>query len=109
CHPERRVVVEEGSRPEVPSDGVDFGAFNHFEHDYASRNISSSSDQDGFEFYLNQDSVVVITVTGYGGLDAYLDLYRSNFVFVTGDDDGRPGLGPVIVGSLSKGSYFAVV
>ena len=108
CHPERRKVVVEESPPVVPSGGLDWGAFNHFEHDFAQRSISSSSDQDGFEFYLNQSSLVVITVTGSGGLDAYLDLYDSGFDFIVGDDDGGPGNDPIIVGSLSAGGYFVV-
>lgn len=93
----------------VPSGGVDWGLFNHFEHDFASRSILSSSDQDGYEFDLAEDSVVVITTTGLGGLDAFLDLYESDFDFITSDDNGGPGSDAVLVGTLNAGSYFVVV
>ncbi|MBZ0137620.1 MAG: hypothetical protein K8I27_14735 [Planctomycetes bacterium] len=96
-------------QPVVPSGGLDWGLFNHFEHDYASFDINSGSDQDGFEFDLAEDSVVVITTTGYGGFDAFLDLYDSNFGFITSDDNGGPSPDAVLVGTLNAGSYFVVV
>ncbi|MCA8911164.1 MAG: hypothetical protein KDB82_05645 [Planctomycetes bacterium] len=96
------------SNPVVPAGGVDFGVMSHFDHDYASRDISSSSDQDGFEFSLAEDSVVVISMTGYGGFDGFLDLYDSNFGFITGDDNGGPSPDPLLVGTLGAGDYFFV-
>lgn len=95
--------------PFVPGGGVDWGLFNHFEHDFASRNISDSADQDGFEFDLAEDSVVVITITGFGGFDGFLDLYDDSFNFITADDNGGPGADAVLVGTLSAGGYFVVV
>ena len=100
---------DDGFSPVVPSGGVDWGLFNHFEHDFAQRTIDSSSDLDGFEFDLAEDSVVVITTTGFGGFDAFLDLYESDFDFITSDDDGGPGPDAVLVGTLNAGSYFVVV
>lgn len=97
------------STPVVPAGGLDFGLFNHFDHDFANRDISSSADQDGFEFSLAEDSVLVISMTGYGGFDGYLDLYDSNFGFITGDDNGGPSPDPLIVGTLGAGDYFVVV
>ena len=93
----------------VPAGGLNWGTFNHFDHDFATRDISNSADQDGFEFQLAQDSVVVITTTGVGGFDAFLDLYDDSFNFISGDDTGGPGNDAVIVGTLSAGGYFVVV
>ncbi|MCB9895484.1 MAG: hypothetical protein H6839_13635 [Planctomycetes bacterium] len=110
CHPESvRVHHDDGPKNYVPSGGLDWGTFNHFEHDFATRDISSSSDQDGFEFFLAESSVVVITTTASGGFDPFLDLYEDNFDFITGDDDGGPGNDAVLVGTLSAGGYFVVV
>jgi hypothetical protein len=108
-HEEYRTDGGGGGSPSVPVGGVDWGLFNHFEHDFASRTISSSSDLDGFEFDLAQDSVVVITTTGFGGFDPFLDLYFADFTYITGDDDGGPGSDAVLVGTLGAGSYFVVV
>lgn len=112
CHPHHDDYDDDDDvvvTPYVPGGGVDWGLFNHFEHDFASRDISDSVDQDGFEFDLAEDSVVVITITGFGGFDGYLDLYYDDFNFITGDDDGGPGGDAVLVGSLSAGGYFVVV
>lgn len=111
CHPHHDDYDDDDVivTPYVPGGGADWGLFNHFEHDFASRSISDSADQDGFEFVLAQDSVVVITITGFGGFDGYLDLYYDDFNFITGDDDGGPGGDAVLVGSLSAGGYFVVV
>jgi len=98
-----------GYSPVVPSGGLDWGMFNHFEHDFAERTIGSSGDQDGFEFDLAEDSVVVITTTAFGSLDPFLDLYESDFDFITSDDNGGPGVDAVLVGTLTAGSYFVVV
>ena len=95
--------------PTVPSGGLDWGFFNHFEHDFAQRTIGSSSDQDGFEFDLAEDSVVVITTTAAAGLDPFLDLYDANLDFITSDDNGGPGSDAVLVGTLNSGSYVVVV
>ncbi len=93
----------------VPAGGVDFGVFNHFDHDFHSAAISGSSDRDGYEFAVADDSTVMITVTPTGGLDAYLDLYDDNLDFITGDSNGGPGTEPVIVGQLNAGNYVVVV
>lgn len=108
-HDEERNDNDTVFQPAVPSGGLDWGLFNHFEHDFASFDINSASDQDGFEFDLAEDSVVVITTTGYGGFDAFLDLYDSNFGFITSDDNGGPNPDAVLVGTLNAGSYFVVV
>lgn len=98
------------SNPVVPAGGSDFGLLNQFDHAFDdTRNISSSGDEDGFEFSLSESSVVVITATGYGGFDAFLDLYDFNFNFITGDDNGGPSPDPAIVGTLGAGDYFVVV
>ncbi|MCF6229002.1 MAG: hypothetical protein L3J82_10190 [Planctomycetes bacterium] len=94
---------------EIPAGGLDWGLMNDFEHDYAQAGISSSTDQDGFTFSLNLDSVIVISVLGGGNVDAFLDLYDTNFSFVVGDNDGGPGNDPLLVGSVSAGDYFVVV
>lgn len=93
---------------QVPSGGDDFGLLDHFGHDFADRDISASDDQDGFTFTLAQDSLVVVTMTGVGGFDGYLDLYAGNFDFIAGDNDGGPGDDPVLVGVLDAGDYFVV-
>lgn len=94
----------------VPAGGRDFGLLLTFDHDFADRDISDSQDLDGFEFSISQDSVVVITLTGVGGFDGFLDLYeRNTFDFLSGDDNGGPGVDPVLVGSLAAGEYFVVV
>jgi hypothetical protein len=41
-------------------------------------------------------------------LNGYLDLY-DDFGFIGGDDDGGPGVDPLIVGQLNAGYYFVVV
>lgn len=94
---------------QVPAGGRDFGLMLTFDHDFAERDISDSHDQDGFQFTLNQTSVVVITLTGQAGFDGYIDVYAGDFTFLFGDDDGGPGLDAVVVGTLAPGSYFAVV
>lgn len=94
---------------QVPAGGTDFGLMLTFDHDFATRDISDTQDLDGFEFQINQDSVVVITLTGAGGFDGFLDLYESDFHFVMGDDNGGPGNDAVLVGSLPAGGYFVVV
>jgi len=110
CYVERVEVVEREREVQyIPPGGADFGLLSHFDHVFAERSISNSRDLDGYEFRLAQSSVVVITVTGYGGLDAFIDLYRANFTFIGGDSDGGPGLDPVIVGTFAAGDYFAVV
>ncbi|MBE7491922.1 MAG: hypothetical protein HS108_09250 [Planctomycetes bacterium] len=93
----------------VPAGGRDFGLMLMFDHDYADRDISDPHDLDGFEFRLNEPALVVITLTGQGGFDGFLDLYRGDFHFLWGDDNGGPGADAVLVGSLSAGSYFVVV
>lgn len=112
CHPHHEHYDDDDDdyyAPVVPSGGLDWGLFNHFEHDFAQRTIDSSADLDGFEFDLAEDSVVVITTTGFGGFDAFLDLYESDFDFITSDDNGGPGSDAVLVGTLTAGSYFVVV
>jgi hypothetical protein len=103
CDPD--TIIVDG----VPAGGRDFGLMLHFDHDFADRDISDSADTDGFEFSLSQASVVVLTLTGQGGFDGFLDLYRRDFTFIMGDDNGGPGLDPILVGSLAAGEYFAVV
>jgi hypothetical protein len=98
-----------GSQQYVPPGGEDFGTLFHFNHVFSERSISNSTDLDGFEFRLAQQSVVLITVTGYSGLDAFIDLYRADFSFIGGDSDGGPGLDPLIVGTLAAGDYFVIV
>ena len=93
----------------VPAGGAAFGTFNQFEHDFSTQDIDSGSDRDGFTFSLAQESTFMLTVTAAGGLDAWVDLYDNNFNLLTGDDNGGPGLDPVLVGQLPAGSYFAVV
>lgn len=93
---------------QVPTGGDDFGLLDHFGHDFADRDISASDDQDGFTFTLAQDSLVVVTMTGVGGFDGYLDLYTAGFSFVAGDSNGGPGDDPVLVGVLDAGDYFVV-
>jgi len=93
----------------VPAGGRDFGLFQTFDHDFADRDISDTADLDGFEFSINSNSVVVITLTGQGGFDGFIDLYESDFTFLFGDDNGGPGSDAVLVGALPAGSYFAVV
>lgn len=93
---------------EVPPGGVDWGTFNHFEHDFNTASISTSDDKDGYEFFLAEDSVVVLTTTG-GGVDTFLDLYEGGFDFIAGNDNGGPGTDSIIVASLPPGDYFAVV
>ena len=93
----------------VPAGGMSFGTFNQFEHDFATRDIDSYSDIDGFTFSLAQPSVVVITVSAAGGLDSWVDLYDAGFNFVSGDNDGGPGFDPVLVGDLPAGSYTIVI
>lgn len=94
---------------QLPAGGADFGLLNHFGHAYAEDTINSTADEDTFEFYLPEESLVVITGTGLGGLDAYIDLYRGNLQFLFGDDDGGPGLDPVLVGVLQPGTYYAII
>lgn len=94
---------------EVPSGGVNWGTFNHFEHDFNSASISSSSDKDGYEFFLAEDSVVLLTTTGGAGLDTFLDLYAGDFDFIAGNDSGGPGTDSIIVAVLPRGDYIAVV
>lgn len=110
CHPEVHHHHDDSPAPSpvVPDGGLNWGSMSHFEHDFASRDIVSSGDLDGFEFFLPQDSVVVITTTGLG-VDSFIDLYFDDFAFITGDDDGGPGTDAVLVGTLSAGGYFAVV
>ncbi|MHC4841004.1 MAG: hypothetical protein ACYTDT_08645 [Planctomycetota bacterium] len=103
-HDERVVVVHH-----VPAGGLDWGLMNDFDHDFAQADINTIEDEDGFEFSLNLDSVVVISVTSTSGLDAFLDLYDGNFDFVVGDSDGGPGVDPLLVGTVSAGDYFVVV
>ncbi|MBX3475692.1 MAG: hypothetical protein KF754_15080 [Planctomycetes bacterium] len=93
----------------VPAGGRDFGLMLTFDHDFAERDISDSHDLDGFEFSLAETSVVLITLTGQGGFDGFLDVYRGDFLFLFGDDDGGPGLDAVVVGTLAPGNYFIVV
>lgn len=110
CHPDRHEEDEDFYYVnEIPPGGVDFGVFNQFEHDYAELTIDSSSDQDGFPFSLAEDSTIMITVTGVGGFDPFVDLYEWDFDFIAGDDDGGPGADSVLVGQLDAGDYFAVV
>jgi hypothetical protein len=71
--------------------------------------ISTSGDLDGFEFTLARSTLVLITGTGTGGLDMFLDLYDGNLDFIGGDDDGGPGADPVIVVQLDVGDYVVVV
>ena len=94
---------------EIPAGGLDWGLMNDFEHDFAQAGISSSTDQDGFTFSVNLDSVIVISVLGGGNVDAFLDLYDTNFSFIVGDNDCGPGNDPLLVGSVSAGDYFVVV
>lgn len=108
CHPRHHDHRDDKPEPSVPAGGVNWGTLNHFEHDFHSTTISSSGDQDGFEFFLPEASVVLITTTG-SGVDTYLDLYHDDFTFITGDDDGGPGDDAVLVGTLSAGGYFVVV
>jgi hypothetical protein len=110
CHPHHHSDRDDSPPPSpvVPDGGLNWGTLNHFEHDFASRDIVSSGDQDGYEFFLPEDSVVVITTTGLG-VDSFIDLYFDDFTFITGDDDGGPGADAVLVGTLSAGGYFAVV
>jgi hypothetical protein len=98
-----------GGEQYIPPGGEDFGTLFHFDHVFSERSISNSSDLDGFEFRLAQQSVVLITATSYGGLDAFLDLYRADFSFIGGDSDGGPGLDPILVGTFAAGDYFVVV
>lgn len=93
----------------VPDGGASFGTFNQFEHDYASRDIETRSDKDGFTFTLAERSTVIITVTSTSSLDPWLDLYTGGFSLLTGDDNGGPGFDPVLVVELNAGSYVAVV
>lgn len=93
----------------VPAGGRDFGLMMTFDHDFADRDISDSHDLDGFEFSLNTNSVVVITLTGQGGFDGFLDLYEGDFTFLWGDDDGGPGTDAVLVGALPAGNFMVVV
>jgi hypothetical protein len=116
CYVEHRSSVSDrhrggGSRTVdiIPPGGADFGTMAHFDHAFAERTISNSTDLDGFEFRLAETSVVLMSVTGAGGLDAFIDLYHGNFTFIAGDNDGGPGLDPVIVGVFNAGNYFAVV
>jgi hypothetical protein len=108
CHPRHDDHHHDEPEPTVPSGGLDWGVMNHFEHDFDSTTISSGGDQDGYEFFLPEASVVVITTTGTG-VDTFLDLYYDDFTFITGDDDGGPGEDAVLVGTLDPGSYFVVV
>lgn len=108
CHP---VYVErkpEKSQPAIPAGGADFGLLDHFHQTYAERSFSSSGDLDGFEFSLARTSVLVITMTGTGSVDGFLELYDLHFGFLGGDDDGGPGNDPVIVGQLSAGDYYFI-
>jgi hypothetical protein len=109
CHPEhshRDDHHDDG--PVLPAGGLNWGTLNHFDHDFDSTTISSSGDQDGYEFFLPEDSVVVITTTG-SGVDTFLDLYFDDFTFIAGDDDGGPGADAVLVGTLDAGGYFLIV
>lgn len=109
CHPRHdHRHKDEEPRQTVPAGGNDFGTLDHFHHAFAERTISGGSDLDGFEFSLARSSVVLITFTGTGSLDGFLDLYDANFDFLGGDDDGGPATDPVIVAILDQGSYFFV-
>jgi hypothetical protein len=103
CDPD--TIIVDG----VPPGGADLGLLLHFDHNFADRDISDAGDTDGFEFSLSQESVVVITLTGQGGFDGFMDLYTRDFSFIMGDDNGGPGADPVLVGALSAGEYFVVV
>lgn len=109
CHPVH--VHHDDDRNEAPSlppGGADFGLLDHFHQTYSESDFSNSGDTDGFEFSLARTSVVVITMTGTGGVDGFLELYDVHFGFLGGDDDGGPGNDPVIVGQLDAGDYFIV-
>lgn len=109
CHPRHHHPRHEPEqRKTIPAGGTDFGTLDHFHQAYAERTISGGSDLDGFEFSLARSSVVLITFTGTGSLDGFLDLYDSGFNFLGGDDNGGPGPDPVIVAILDQGDYFFV-
>lgn len=94
---------------DMPAGGADFGMLSHYDHAFAEDSITFAADEDAFEFYLPEESLVVITATGVGGFDAYLDLFAGGFEFLYGDDDGGPGLDPVLVGTLQAGDYFVIL
>jgi hypothetical protein len=108
CHP-REKERRHDREPTVPSGGADFGVLDHFHHAFAERSISNRDDLDGYEFALARSSVVLITVTGTGNLNAFIDLYDGNFQFIGGDDFGGPGNDPLLLAQLGPGDYFAVV
>ncbi|MDC1143140.1 hypothetical protein OAU50_08610 [Planctomycetota bacterium] len=93
----------------VPGGGLDWGTMNDFDHDFAQGSINTTSDEDGFEFRLNYESLVVISVLGSNGLDAYLDLFDGHLSFIVGDSDGGPGVDPLLVGTISAGDYVLVI
>lgn len=99
--PPRKIVV--------PSGGRAFGVFNHFEHDFAQRDISGTFDQDGFTFSLAENSAVLITLTCAAGFNGFVDLYDGDFDFIAGDDHGGPGLDAVLVVELLAGDYIIIV
>lgn len=109
CHHEHEEDDDFEIVEEIPSGGLDWGMFNHFEHDFNSADISDSGDKDGYEFNLAEDSVIITTTTGAAGLDTFLDLYADNFDFLAGNDQGGPGDDAIIVASLQAGAYFVVV
>lgn len=93
---------------EVPVGGVNWGAMDHFEHEFAESTIANSEDKDGYDFFLNEESVVMLTTTGLG-VNTFLDLYDGGFDFIAGDDDGGPGTDSIVVATLPRGDYVAVV
>ncbi|MCC6572316.1 MAG: hypothetical protein IT462_00875 [Planctomycetes bacterium] len=94
---------------EIPGGGADFGTFAPFEHDFDQRDIDSASDQDGFTFSLSESSSVLITITGSGGFDGFIDLYDADLDFIAGDSDGGPGPDAVLVLELFAGDYVLIV
>lgn len=109
CDPHHHHVdVDDEEYFVIPPGGNDLGFFDEFDHAYDEQAITTSDDTDGFEFSLARTTVVLITMTGTGSLDGFLDLYDDNFGFLGGDDNGGPGVDPVIVAQLSAGNYFFV-
>ena len=108
-HHDRVIYIDNGVLISTPPGGSDFGSLNHFDSPFASASISGSSDVDGFDFTLNQQSRIVISVESGGSLDPFVELYDDFGFFVVSDDDSGIGTDSLLVGVLEPGFYTALV
>jgi hypothetical protein len=75
----------------------------------ASANITADSFVHLYDFYGEAGQMVTITMTGAGGLDAYLGLLDPNDEVIAEDDDSAGNLNAQIAIRLPESGWYLIV